>query len=82
MFGSAAFDLACVADGSTDGCVILSNNPWDIAAGAVIVRESGGMVYDSDGSAHNVRSRHTIAGNDLTAKELVAMVGQAHTEDG
>ncbi|MEV0432198.1 inositol monophosphatase family protein [Nocardia sp. NPDC050413] len=82
MFGSAAFDLACVADGSTDGCVILSNNPWDIAAGAVIVRESGGVVYDSDGSAHNSSSRHTIAGNDLTAKELVALVGQAHAEAG
>ncbi|MEU6564797.1 inositol monophosphatase family protein [Nocardia nova] len=80
MFGSAAFDLVCVADGSTDGCVILSNNPWDIAAGAIIVRESGGVVYDSDGSAHSVGSRHTIAGNGLTAKELVALTGRAHQD--
>lgn len=80
MFGSAAFDLACVADGSTDGCVILSNNPWDIAAGTVIVRESGGSVYDSDGSTHDIRSRHTIAGNGVTAKELVALVQKAHSD--
>ncbi|MGW5318926.1 inositol monophosphatase family protein [Nocardia thailandica] len=78
MFGSAAFDLACVAQGSTDGCVILSNNLWDVAAGAVIVRESGGYVYDSDGSDHGIGSRHTIAGNAHTAEALVALVGQAH----
>ncbi|WP_067514177.1 inositol monophosphatase family protein [Nocardia puris] len=80
MFGSAAFDLVCVADGRTDGCVILSNNPWDIAAGTVIVRESGGVVLDSDGSTHDIGSRHTIAGNGLTAKELVALVGLAQRE--
>ncbi len=78
MFGTAAYDLACVADGSTDGCVILSNNPWDIAAGTVIVRESGGVVCDSDGSMHSPHSRHTIAGNSLTAKELVSLVARAH----
>ncbi|GEM29738.1 inositol monophosphatase [Nocardia neocaledoniensis NBRC 108232] len=80
MFGSAAFDLACVADGRTDGCVILSNNPWDIAAGTVIVRESGGLLYDSDGSTHSVASRHTIAGNGFTANELVGLASRAHSD--
>ncbi|MFC8525865.1 inositol monophosphatase family protein [Nocardia sp. NPDC057227] len=61
MFGSAALDLAWVAEGRTDGCVMLSNKPWDTAAGVLIARESGATVTDSDGSAHTVDSRHTVA---------------------
>lgn len=61
MFGSAALDLAWVAEGRTDGCVMLSNKPWDTAAGVVIARESGATVTDTDGSAHTAGSRHTVA---------------------
>lgn len=48
-FGSAALDLAYVAAGRFDGYWERNLNIWDIAAGAVIVREAGGMVIEVDG---------------------------------
>jgi myo-inositol-1(or 4)-monophosphatase len=44
MFGSAALDLAFVAEGRTDGCVILANKPSDSAAGVSLAPESGEVV--------------------------------------
>ena len=61
MFGSAAIDLAWVAHGRTDFCVMLSNNPWDVAAGVCIAREAGAFVMDIDGSSHTPDSYATIA---------------------
>ncbi|MBE3200319.1 inositol monophosphatase family protein [Parafrankia irregularis] len=61
MLGSAAIDLAWVACGRTDACITLSNNPWDMAAGVVLVREAGGHVVDLDGSQHTTKSAATIA---------------------
>lgn len=61
MFGSAAIDLAWVAQGRTDACLMLSNNPWDVAAGVCIAREAGALVLDVDGSDHTGESSATIA---------------------
>ena len=47
--GSAALDLAYVAAGRLDGCWLSGLSAWDIAAGALIVREAGGLVNDFDG---------------------------------
>jgi len=47
--GSAALDLAWVAAGRYDGYWELNLNPWDIAAGILLVREAGGFVTDPDG---------------------------------
>jgi len=44
-FGSAAYDLALVADGRFDGYWEMSLNLWDIAAGALIIEESGGRLF-------------------------------------
>ncbi|MGW5385612.1 inositol monophosphatase family protein [Nocardia sp. NPDC003963] len=77
MFGSAALDLAWVAEGRTDGCVILSNKPWDMAAGVVIARESGAVVTDSDGTSHSTLSRHTVAANPVISPELVRLVSRS-----
>ena len=49
--GSAALDLAYVAAGWLDGYWEYKLKPWDIAAGALIVQEAGGMVTDTDGGA-------------------------------
>lgn len=43
-FGSAAYDLACVAAGKFDGYWELNLSPWDAAAGMLLVREAGGQV--------------------------------------
>ncbi len=48
-WGAAALDLAYVACGRYDGYWEHRLNPWDVAAGALVVREAGGMVTDFDG---------------------------------
>nr|WP_309545927.1 inositol monophosphatase family protein [Nocardia farcinica] len=77
MFGSAALDLVWVAEGRTDGCVMLSNKPWDTAAGALIAAESGALVTDTDGSPHTVGSKHTIAAAPGLSAELLRLVADA-----
>ncbi len=49
--GSAALDLAYVAAGRADGFWELRLKPWDVAAGALLVREAGGVVTDPTGAA-------------------------------
>lgn len=61
MVGSAAIDLAWVADGRLDASIILANLPWDTMAGVLLVREAGGVVLDQDGTEHSVGSAATIA---------------------
>ncbi|MGW4124791.1 inositol monophosphatase family protein [Nocardia sp. NPDC004711] len=77
MLGSAALDLAWVAEGRTDACVLLTNKPWDMAAGVVIAKESGAVVTDSDGSPHNLMSAHTLAAAPLIADEFLDLVAQS-----
>jgi myo-inositol-1(or 4)-monophosphatase len=61
--GAAALDLVDVARGRFDGFWELSLAPWDVAAGTLLVRESGGLVTTIDGS-HDVIAHGTIvAGN-------------------
>jgi myo-inositol-1(or 4)-monophosphatase len=61
MHGSAALDLAWLAAGRLHATAMLSNLPWDVTAGLLLAREAGGLVYDFDGSPHDVDSRYTIA---------------------
>ena len=61
MFGSAALDLAWVAEGRTDATIILANKPWDTAAGVLLVREAGALVVDATGAKHGFTSAETIA---------------------
>ena len=69
-FGSAALDLAWVAAGRYDGYWELGLKPWDVAAGALIVREAGGTVTDPAGAEFNIADD---VGNDLVA-------GNAHLQ--
>jgi myo-inositol-1(or 4)-monophosphatase len=61
MLGSAALDLAWLAEGKTDASIAFSNRPWDVAAGVIIAREAGAVVSDLDGSDHTTKSQATIA---------------------
>lgn len=61
MLGTAAIDLAWVADGKLEAAVILANLPWDTLAGVLLVREAGGLVLDADGREHTADSAATIA---------------------
>lgn len=59
--GSAAMDLAYVAAGRLDGFWELSLAPHDVAAGALLVREAGGIVRDADGGENWLRGGHIVA---------------------
>jgi myo-inositol-1(or 4)-monophosphatase len=74
MLGSAALDLAWVAEGRIDACVLLSNKPWDTAAGVLIARESGAVVTDSDGRHHSLTSAHTIAATPAISGPLLNLL--------
>ncbi|TVT60881.1 inositol monophosphatase family protein [Amycolatopsis rhizosphaerae] len=79
MVGSAALDLVWVADGRTDACVMLSNKPWDTAAGVVIAREAGAVVTDLRGAPHTFSSGETVAVSPKLADPLRALLTSATT---
>lgn len=77
MHGSAALDLAWLAGGRLHATAMLSNLPWDVTAGLLLVREAGGRVYDFDGSEHDAESRFTIASTPALVEPLLAVIGEA-----
>ncbi len=50
MIGAATLDLAFVAEGALDACIMMSNKPWDTAAGTLIAREAGAHLSDAQGN--------------------------------
>jgi myo-inositol-1(or 4)-monophosphatase len=60
--GSAALDLANVAAGVFDGFFEFELSPWDIAAGAILIEEAGGVIRDFDGSGGYLESGNVVAG--------------------
>lgn len=76
-FGSAALDLAYVAAGRLDIYWERNISPWDIAAGAILVREAGGYVSDLDGNDAMFAKGHVIAGNETLHRELLQALKQA-----
>jgi myo-inositol-1(or 4)-monophosphatase len=69
--GSAALDLCNVASGRFDGFWEFNLNPWDTAAGVLILEEAGGRVSRFDGSPFELNSRETVASNGLIHDELL-----------
>ncbi len=61
--GAAALDLAWVAAGRMDGFFEIGLSPWDMAAGALLVREAGGLVTDLEGNPGYLESGRVIAAN-------------------
>jgi len=61
--GSAALDLCNVAAGRYDGFWEFNLNPWDTAAGVLLVEEAGGRVTDFSGGPFQIASRETLASN-------------------
>jgi myo-inositol-1(or 4)-monophosphatase len=74
MPGSAAIDRAWLAHGRTDAAVIFGNKPWDTAAGVILVREAGGLVVDSSGDNHTVRSASTVAASVELLGSLIDLI--------
>ena len=69
--GSAALDLCDVACGRFDGFWEFNLNPWDTAAGVLIVQEAGGRVTRFDGQPFHIDSRETLASNGHVHEALL-----------
>lgn len=76
-FGSAALDLAWVAAGRFDVFWERRLQPWDIAAGLLIVREAGGMVSDLSGRDQMLANGDVLAANDTLHRTLLSMIREA-----
>ena len=74
--GSAALDLANVACGRYDGFWEFNLNPWDTAAGVLLVQEAGGVVTRFDNSPFRLDSREVLASNGLIHQELIAQFAE------
>ena len=71
--GSAALDLAYVACGRMDAFWEFNLNPWDTAAGILLVEEAGGRVTDFAGRPFRLKSDEILASNGLIHEELIGM---------
>ncbi len=74
--GAAALDLAYVAAGFTDGFFELGLQPWDVAAGALLITEAGGLVGNLSGDANFLEQRECLAANPRIYGQLVGLLGR------
>ncbi|MNY57622.1 Inositol-1-monophosphatase [compost metagenome] len=68
--GSAALHLAYVAAGRLSGFWEIGLNAWDIAAGALLIQESGGLVTDTEGKPYHLGVRSVLASNGRIHEEF------------
>lgn len=73
--GSAALDLAYVACGRFEAFWEFHLNPWDTAAGVLLVKEAGGRITDFSGDGFRLESREVLASNGLVQDELLGLFG-------
>ncbi|TEW52491.1 inositol-1-monophosphatase [Psychromonas algicola] len=76
--GSAALDLAYVATGRMDGFWEFGLKPWDIAAGELLLKESGAMMTDFAGGNDYFKSGNVVAANPKLLKEMLTVI-RKHT---
>jgi myo-inositol-1(or 4)-monophosphatase len=81
-FGAAALDLAYVAAGRLDGFWEYGLQPWDIAAGLLLVREAGGYVSDLAGGHAMMQTGDILAANDHLHLPLAALIKEAIRHPG
>jgi len=72
--GAAALDLCYVAAGYYDGFFETGLNPWDIAAGSLIITEAGGLIGNFTGEADYLYQREVVAGNPKVYGQLVQIL--------
>lgn len=78
--GSAALDLAYVAAGRFDGFWEVGLQPWDIAAGVLLVAEAGGRITSYDGGPHTLTTRTIVATNGAIHDEFIAFLNSTPNE--
>ena len=72
--GTASLDLAYVAAGRYDGYWEKGLQPWDVAAGILLVREAGGFVSDFDGTKEDLAKGHLVAANAKLHKPILDLL--------
>ena len=72
--GAAALDLAYVAAGFSDGFFELGLQPWDMAAGALLVTEAGGLVGNFTGDANYLEHKECMAASPRIYAQLVPLL--------
>ncbi|OQW89962.1 MAG: inositol monophosphatase [Rhodoferax ferrireducens] len=74
--GAAALDLAYVAAGFTDGFFEKGLQPWDVAAGSLLITEAGGLVGNLSGDADFLEQRECLAANPRIYGQMVSLLGK------
>ncbi len=74
--GAAALDLAYVAAGFTDGFFETGLQPWDVAAGSLLITEAGGLVGNLSGDADFLEQRECLAANPRIYGQMVNTLGK------
>ena len=72
--GSAALNLCYIAAGRLDGYWERSISPWDVAAGALMVTEAGGIVTDMRGKTFRSDDRQILASNGMLHRDLLSVI--------
>ena len=75
--GAAALDLAYVAAGRYEGCWFTSLQPWDLAAGMLLVEEAGGKVTELDGEPNALKTGNIFASNAQLHTKLHGLIQAA-----
>ncbi|MBK6335739.1 MAG: inositol monophosphatase [Betaproteobacteria bacterium] len=78
--GAAALDLAYVAAGFYDGFWEVGLNPWDVAAGSLLVQESGGLIGDMGGEGNFLHGGQVIAANPRIFAQMVTALAPFRDE--
>ncbi|MCU0803714.1 MAG: inositol monophosphatase [Burkholderiales bacterium] len=78
--GAAALDLAYVAAGRLDGFWEIGLSAWDMAAGALLITEAGGLISDFDGEDRYLDSGEVVAGAPKVFAQLLAVIQSERTK--
>ena len=73
--GAASLDLCALAAGRVDGFFEFNLKPWDIAAGALIVQEAGGIVTDMQGEQTWLETGNIVAANPKVLAQMLRVIG-------
>ncbi len=76
--GSAALDMCYVACGRFEGFWEVSLNPWDVAAGYLILNEAGGKLTDFTGNRYSIYNKQIVATNGKIHKEMLEVLSKAY----
>ncbi len=74
--GAAAIDLAYVACGRLEAFWEFGLNPWDMAAGTLLVTEAGGICSDMKGGPHSLKGPHLLTDNGAIHQETLTLFGE------